>query len=242
MSLAKPHTAGQALLEALAALLFLVPLLLCVIQLAKLDLAAHAASLATREIALAAIHHPAGEVESELVRRLRDLAISIDDDAVEHAEPSVEPSVRKVELEDAPRAAEAVARVALAPALAAGKGEFDWPAWRGQRAVVGISLNAIQSLQLPLAEPMNFEQQLFFYGGHGAASGPQHVVARTAALSPVGALAEIGQKLEPLAGAASVIEPALDRLCIGRISSEIVPEDRLPLAASRASDLRTQPC
>jgi len=226
------------MLEALAALLFLVPLLLCAIQLVKFDLAAHAASLATREIALAAIHHPAGELESELVRELRDLAIATEDDAVEH----VEPAVRKVELEDAPSAAETVARIALAPALAAGKGDFDWPAWRGQQAVVGISLQAIESLQLPLAEPMNFEQQLFFYGGHGAASGPQHVVARTAALSPVGALAEIGQKLAPLAGAASVIEPALDRLCIGRISSEIVPEDRLPLAASRASDLRTQPC
>jgi hypothetical protein len=85
-------------------------------------------------------------------------------------------------------------------------------------------------------------EELSFFGAYGAASSPQHVAARTAALSMAGSLDETKRLLEPLAGAASVIEPSLDRLCVGRIGPDIVPEDRLPPNISRTSDLRSTPC
>jgi hypothetical protein len=229
---------GQALVEALAALLFLAPLVLCLLHLADMNRVAHAASLAAREFALAAVHQPSGELDPSLARALQRLAT---EDLGETAEYSA-PQWYAVATDGPVAATEDLAGSLLLPALASGKGVFDWPRWRGQRVVVGALVSPLESLRLPEVTATRIEEKLIFFAGHGSAIGPQHVASRTAALSAAGSLTEVGEQLEPFLEAASVIEPALGRLCIGRIGPDIVPEDRLPTGISQTTDLRNQPC
>jgi hypothetical protein len=81
-----------------------------------------------------------------------------------------------------------------------------------------------------------------FFSGHGASASVVEVRDRIAALSVAGTLASAAQPIEAIASIASLIEPALRQLCIGRINPEIGPSDRLPASVSRHNDMRTQPC
>lgn len=236
--MSRTHVKGQALIEALAALLFLAPLLLCAIYLAEMPRAAHSASLLVRELAIAAIHHPEGKFDNTLVSKLRDLAESISGETLR----SLESTAAQISPDEATTLVESTARALLVPALATGKGDFDWPLWRGHKVVVATRAEPDTTLELPLDVAIVLREELSVFGAHGAARDSQHVTTRTAALTMAGSLDEVRRFLEPLAGAASVIEPSLDRLCVGRIGSDIVPEDRLPAHISRASDLRNTPC
>lgn len=236
--MSRNFTGGQALVEALAALLFLTPLLLCAVYLADLYRTAHSASLLAREHAIAAMHQPAGEFDNTLAGKLDNLSGSLSGEDSRSLESLFEP----ISPDGATAVVEATAQALLVPALTAGKGAFDWPAWRGHKVVVTSRADPDTTLDLPLNLSIVLREELSFFGAYGAASSPQHVAARTAALSMAGSLDETKRLLEPLAGAASVIEPSLDRLCVGRIGPDIVPEDRLPPNISRTSDLRSTPC
>ena len=70
------------------------------------------------------------------------------------------------------------------------------------------------------------------------ASGSPLVVERVAGLVPTAALRDVGRELDVLRGALSLIEPAFEDLCPGRIDAEAVPASRLAGIDARASDER----
>ena len=229
---------GQALVESLVAIIFLVPLMVCAIYLAALPRDGLALSVLNRELALAAIHNPAGDVSPSLRQSLQDLSVPRESLVGERL-PS---RLNEVVIDDAGSATEKTARLILLPALAAGVGEFDLPRWSGRSVNSKISFGSTSALGVPFDTPAALEEQLFFAVGHGAASGPTQVRNRTAALSVAGALASAVRPVNAVASVVSLVEPAFHRLCIGRIDPEIVPDDRLPASISRSSDLRYRPC
>ena len=229
---------GQALSEALVAVLFLIPLLLCMIYLVELLRAEQGAVAAARELALAAMHQPAGRVSPALINDLQELAMPAHDTVGERLAPQVAPG----SLSTQAARVETTALALLAPARLVGVGEFDVPAFLAQRASTGVTLGSTQELGVPFDIPVVVRADLNYMVGHGAADSPLQVRGRTAALSVAGALAEAAQPIELLATIASLLEPSLRRLCIGRIDPEIIPADRLPGPVTRSSDLRSQPC
>jgi hypothetical protein len=229
---------GQAFVETLVTLIFLLPLFLCAVYLANLHRAGHGAALAAREIAVAALHDPAGEVDPRMVRALQELAIPADSLGGELQQPQID----EVAIDSAPALVEKSADVMLLPAKLLGSGEFDLPSWQARSVTTAVSMGSTEALGVSFDLPVVLQEKLFFFVGHGAANGPDQVHSRTAALSVAGLLAAAATPLEAVLSVASIVEPALERLCIGRIEPDIVPEDRLSGSLSRPLDLRYQPC
>lgn len=229
---------GQAFSEMLVAVLFLVPLLLCIVYLVNLMRAEQGAEDAAHQIALAMIHAPSGIIDDALVQRLQELAIPADDSVGERLPAQVATTA----LPNAATDVETIARRMLLPAALVGVGDFDLPEFLPRRATTGISMGSTRELGVPFDLPIVVQAEVAFIAGHGAARSPDEVRSQTAALSVAGALAEVSEPLQFLASIASLLEPALRRLCIGRIDPEVVPADRLPDALTRSSDLRYQPC
>lgn len=239
MSLVTPRRIkGQAFSEALVAVLFLIPLLLCMVYLVDLMRAEQGAISTARELALAAVHAPSGSVAPGLVRQLQDVAMPAEDTVGQRIEPRIAPTA----LPNAATDVEKVAWGLLLPATLVGVGTFDVPEFLPQAAKAGVSLGSTRQLGVTFDLPVVVEADLAFVAGHGAARSPDEMRSRTASLSVAGALAEVSEPLQLLATIASLLEPALRRLCVGRIDPEIVPTDRLPDALTRSSDLRYQSC
>lgn len=229
---------GQALIESLIAALFLTPLFLCAVYLAELYRDGFSASLMNRELALAAIHNPSGGVDQSLSNSLQSLVMT--PETMTGAIEGI--SITDISTDDAATVVERAAALILVPAIAAGSGNFDMPAWRARSVTTSLSFGSTESLGVPFDSPVLLEEQLFFFAGHGGATSSNQVRDRTAALSAAGSLALIAEPVTAVASVVSVIEPAFKRLCLGRIDPDIVPEDRLPASVSRSSDLRYRPC
>lgn len=229
---------GQALAESLVAALFLSPLFLCTAYLVDFHRATHASALVAREVAVAMIQSPDGIVDKTDLQRIRDVVMS----ASEIPGNVLPVDVERIPGGDVAEGVESLAFTALWPAIASGSGAFDVPRWRGQRASTGVSMGSTTALGVELDLPVEVREQLAFFSGHGAAESATQVRDRTAALSVAGTLAMAVQPIEAVAAVASVLEPSLRQLCIGRIDPDIVPADRLPAAVSRTNDLRYTPC
>lgn len=229
---------GQAFTESLVAVLFLIPLLLCMIYLVELMRAEQGAVVSARELVLAAVHTPTGHVPAALVEDLHELAMPADQVVGERRAPRI----ASITLPNPATDVEKVANGLLLPATLVGVGRFDLPEFLPRRASTGVSLGSTREIGVPFDLPVVVEADVAFMAGHGAADSPAEVRSRTAALSVGGALAEVSEPIELLATIASLLEPALRRLCIGRIDPEIVPADRLPDSVTRSSDLRYQSC
>lgn len=229
---------GQAFCEALVVVVFLIPLILSMFFLVDLMRAEQASVATVREWLLTAVHEPAGRVSPGLQDELRAITITPGATPGNRHESRIGPS----ELQSAPLQIERAAMQMLLPARAVGVGEFDLPALQSLRASSAVSLGPLDVLKLPLDSPIELREQTVFFAGHGAAATPQQVRDRTAALSVAGALAEVARPIEIVALVASVIEPSLRRLCLGRIDPDIVPADRLPAEITQANDLRYRSC
>lgn len=229
---------GQALSESLIAVLFLSPLFLCTLYLVDFHRASHAAEIASREIAVTALHAADGRVSAATIKAIRDLTL---DEAETIA--TVRPSA--LESAQSPPAVDELASavdILLLPALAMGGGEFDVPRFIGQRVRSAVSMGSTTLLGVSVDLPVELRSELVFAAGHGASVSSAQVRSRTAAISVAGSMAVAAEPLETIATVASVIEPALRQLCIGRIDPDIVPADRLPASVSRSNDLRYTPC
>lgn len=229
---------GQAFTESLVAVLFLSPLLLSMSYLVELMRAEQGAVVSARELVLAAVHTPTGHAPPALIEGLHDLSMPADRVVGER----LAPRIASIELSNPATDVEKVANGLLLPATLVGVGRFDLPEFLPQRASTGVSLGSTRDIGVPFDLPVVVQANLAFMAGHGAAGSPAEVRSRTAALSVGGALAEVSKPIELLATIASLLEPALRRLCVGRIDPEIVPADRLPDSVTRSSDLRYQPC
>lgn len=233
-----PSIDGQAFVESLVAIVFLIPLLLCMVYLADLMRAEEGAVAAARQLALAAMHEPSGHLDPSTLKKLQDISLPVDGLAGE----ALAPRVGQLSLPNSASDVEKAARGLLLPADSVGIGRFDLPDFAARQSSTEISLGSTRDLGVTIDIPVVVRSSVAFLAGHGAASAPSQVRTRTAALSVAGTLGEVAEPIELLATIASLLEPSLRRLCIGRIDPEIVPADRLPVPATRSSDLRYQPC
>lgn len=225
---------GQALLEITISSIVLVPLLLCGILLAQMQSLQHATIAATRQLALESFHR--SMASDEQIRAAHFLPF----------DPLVDSIALQRLLAEQPeklREAEAIVFGAIAPAMLVGQGSFDLARDSALSGQIEVRLKASALLPRWLDLPaLALREQMTLLLDDWSATGPQQVLARTAALSVAGSLRELTEPLDPVLWAMSIVEPAFSRLCIGRIDPEIVPADRLPEAATRQSDLRTQEC
>jgi hypothetical protein len=259
---------GQALAEALVATALLVPLWLGVVYVSRWHDLQHAAIAAARHAAFEA-HVSAGRetpmrVEESTRRRLfsreagrfaatppaaqdfgarpqwadhRGTASLLD--------PEAGP---RVELTAAPQPAfvantEEQAMLLLAPARVVGGPAFDLQRGAARRATVHVPLRHAAVLPEPLSGlRFTLTERLEMLVDPWAARDPRQVVSRIEALSPVGRLRDLVRPLEPVRWAVSLLEPAVERLCLGRTDPEIVPLDRLAGGRGPALDLRTRRC
>jgi hypothetical protein len=236
--MSRVSTHGQALVETLVAVLFLTPIFLSAVYLSDFHRASHASGIAVREIALAALHSTDGNVEQRTLRAIRDLSIP----ALELTGTRLPVRLEHVDTNDIASGVERAANILLTPARLSGSGNFDAPRWQQRRTSTGVSMGSTTLIGVPFDIPIALRGDLVFFSGYGASSSVVQVRDRTAALSVAGTLATAAQPIEAIASVASIIEPALRQLCVGRINTEIVPADRLPASVSRHNDMRSQPC
>lgn len=257
---------GQAMVETLVALLVVVPLWIGIFYVSRWHDLQHAAIAAARHAAFET-WVAAGTVDPAQVEALTRRRIFSDDPArfvaaapgaaqAGEARPLWQDS-RGARLVAAPGPSVAVGRTAqpeevaeaerfafglIGPARSLGGPPFDLQrdAARGVTVTVPVAHAAdlpapIGGLRFDLVE----RRQLLV--DPWASAAPVQVERRTAALSTSAALQALVRPLEPLRWAVSTVEPAFARLCLGRIESDVVPEDRVRGARS-ILDLRQRPC
>ena len=74
---------------------------------------------------------------------------------------------------------------------------------------------------------LSLQQQYAILTDSWNGSGPRHVRERTASLIPTQSLSSITAIWRGLAAPLSIVEPSIDKLCLGLIEPDAIPEDRL---------------
>ena len=225
---------GQAMVESLAATLVLTPLLLVVVQLSALQAAEQAAVGASRAAALAAHHGldaATGPLSSERIHSLF------------FAEGEADASVATGAARQAPSAelAEDIALAIIVPAQVVGTGDLELARSQAISARVSVDAPLVYEAIMPAPERARVSAGLPLMVDDWDADGAAEVWRRTAALSTTGRIAAWRGPLTTLATPMRLLEPAMERLCLGRIDPDIVPEDRLR-GLVRSPDLRSQSC
>jgi hypothetical protein len=124
-----------------------------------------------------------------------------------------------------------------------GVGQFDLARDQARNARSTARLNEGPALQwLRAGRSPTFQAELSILVDDWQADNAETVRRRTAALSSAGRIAAWRTPLELMAAPMRLFEPAVARLCLGRIDPDIVPTDRLTGSRRGMSDLRTQPC
>lgn len=251
---ARPQ-AGQALVEAVVALLVLVPVFTASYLLWAWQDARHAALVAARFVAFdaalrgaAASGVPAREALRQHVldgRRRgwwslgRRPAALVDESAVQV-------QLSPWALPEPLQRTESAAFTLLAPARALGSGALDLQRGGGIRAQVVLPA-------APVTFPVRFERleriegprltaSLALLADPWRAGSAQRSQTRVESLSVAGRTREWVEPLRGVRAALALVEPAFERLCLGRIDVEIVPPDRLAGSSAGLSDLRLNPC
>jgi hypothetical protein len=226
------------MVESLAAALVLAPLLLAVVQLSALQSAEQATVGAARAVALAA-HHGLDAANGPLsAERVRGLFLAGPESSAE-----VDAEVAMVAARQAPSAelAEDIALAIIVPARVFGAGDLDLARSQAIAARASVDVPRIVGALMPETPPTRVSAGLPVMIDDWDADGVAGAWRRTAALSTTGRIAAWRGPLTTLAAPMRLLEPAVGRLCLGRIDPDIVPEDRLQ-GLGRAPDLRTQPC
>lgn len=113
---------------------------------------------------------------------------------------------------------------------------FDLAAGGYRFAQVGVRLRPMSTLPAPFdALDLSLTHSMSLLGDGWNASGSPHTARRTAGLVPTSALAGFSALWRTLAAPLALLEPNLDRLCLGLIEPERVPEDRLGPASGPAN-------
>jgi type II secretory pathway pseudopilin PulG len=219
---------GQALVESLVAMLVLAPLLLLTLSLAQRQTAQKTAQSAAWASAIAA-HHGI------------DLAgLSATDDAVNGR---VAVSLQRTAVPGAAVTSEDVAFALMQPALAVGAGGLDLARAEARRATASVA--PAQWLDIAWTndgDDRGLRADLSVLVDDWAAPDAAAVWRRTAALSTAGRIDAWRSTLRWAVQPMRLFEPAIARLCLGRIDPDIVPTDRLPALRPESVDLRTRPC
>jgi len=219
---------GQALIETLVAILLLAPLLIATLDLWRRQTAIQSVQSSVRAGVLAS-HHGV------------DLASygARPDERVGATEVTVTATAQP----SAARTTEEWAFGLLMPAQVIGVGQFDLARDQARNARSTARLNEGPALQwLRAGRSPVFQADLSILVDDWQADDAETVRRRTAAISSAGRIAAWRTPLELMATPMRLFEPAIERLCLGRIEPDIVPTDRLADVRHGAPDLRTQPC
>lgn len=143
------------------------------------------------------------------------------------------------EVQEPPGRAPAVTRFILRPlvAISGFLGErFDVDQHGFHTSTVAVAIRNQPLLPPPLdALGIQLRERASILGDPWSAAGPAHVVRRVSGLVPTSMGAETRALLDPLTATVALIEPAVRRLCWGRIDPEQVPADRLAPAPATSS-------
>ena len=263
------RAAGQALVEALAAALLLVPLWLAVYYISRWHDLQFATIAAARYAALASFVGAGRDDPQRIARETRHRVFSRAEDRFaaggggepadigdlpqwrSHADDSPLLDLRQgpqVAVMNSPQPAvleqrEEQAFALIAPARAVGSGAFDLQRSAARSAVARLEVGPVLAMAAPLsAQRLVLTESLSLLVDPWAASGRSMVLRRIDSLSPAGQLREWVAPLQPLFWAIEQIEPAAARLCLGRVEPDLVPVDRLSGGSLLRRDLRTVPC
>lgn len=247
-----PGQRGQALIEAVVTMLLLVPLFFAIHLMWAWQDARHAALVAARYVAFdAALGMPAQEGRSarealgqHVLNGRRRGWVSLGASGIELIDDAgVRVGVLPWALPGSLMRTESTAFALLAPALALGSGALDLQRGGGLRSEVTLPARA---LLLPgsfgQVQGPRLEASLAVLGDPWRASGAAVGHGRVASLSAAGRTREWVEPLRGVREALALIEPAFERLCLGRIDVDVVPADRLVGSVAGPLDLRQRAC
>ena len=205
------------MIEALAASLVLTPLLFAVVQLSAMQSAEQVTLGSARAAALAAHHGldaPGGPLPTE---RVRDLF---------HPDAETRPEVGASATRQASSAelAEDIALALIVPARMVGVGDVDLARSRAVAAQTSVAVPTVFAVSVPGAAGSRVSASLSLMVDDWDAESAADVWRRTAALSTTGRIAAWRGPLTTLAAPMRLVEPAVTRLCLGRIDPDIVPD------------------
>jgi len=233
---------GQALTETLIGAVLLVPLLYAVLFLADLLHLQHH-SIATTRQALMLAHHAEGQVNDDVLQDWFQARTA--------SAPPAAPWALQVGSVDIQIAA--AAQVESAERLEKPSFDIVTAAQLYSESTFGLARNAARVVsvetrwQLPAflvadgtTNTLIMKERLFGLHDTWASSGTPETEQHTYALSVQRQLRALAEPLKPVRAALSVVEPAFDRLCFGRLAVDIVPPDRTP--GTTPQDMRRQGC
>lgn len=124
----------------------------------------------------------------------------------------------------------------LSPVTALSRGRSDWPRAGWQRLTAELPLLWPETLRVaPLPRELRLRHDIALLADDGSARDPRHVHARVDALVPSVPLRALAL---PLANGVvrpviELLEPSIAELCVGRIDPELLPADRLGAPSPR---------
>lgn len=249
---ARARQTGQALVESAVAVVLLVPLFVAVYLMWAWQDARHASLVAARfvafEVALGEGSRDPSQARDALAlhvleaRRRGWVAPDRGDAALIDA-AGVQVEAAPMPLPDSLGRAESAAFALLAPALALGSGQLDLR--RGgairSRVVLPASAVVLPGLSGRLEGP-RLTASLALLADPWRAASAEASRTRVESLSVAGRARQWIEPLREVRAAVALIEPAFDRLCIGRVAVDVVPQDRLVGGPGAPVDLRQHPC
>ncbi len=112
-------------------------------------------------------------------------------------------------------------------------GDFDLDAQGMRTGVVSTDVVGASHLPPPFRDlQLHFEQRYALLTDAWNAGSPQHVARRAGGLVPGHALSAMAGLWRGLLAPVSLLEPSLQRLCLGVIEPDRVPDDRLSAGAT----------
>lgn len=107
-------------------------------------------------------------------------------------------------------------------------GDFDLDEQGMRTGVVSVDIIGANHLPPPFRDlQLHFDQRYALLADAWNAGGPQHVARRAGGLVPGRALSSMAGLWRGLLAPVSLVEPSLQRLCLGVIEPDRVPDDRL---------------
>jgi hypothetical protein len=232
---------GQSLVEFAAGSTALLLLLLGVITLSGYQEVQRRALGAARQLAFQSVWQRTGSSPGPLDERV--FADHLDDpgllDAVGRSRLVEEHSVQASrQFGPAPGLARDAATVLLAPlrtSRALVGGEIDLEPGGYASGDVAVQMQPRPWAPSPFRDiDLEMRQPFAILTDAWNSAGPEHVRDRTASLVPTQRLMAVASAWQALAAPLSVLEPSLDRLCLGLVEPDGVPADRLGPIVGRA--------
>lgn len=238
----RPRHRGQALVESLVVLFWLIPLWFALLFLAEL-LAAQQAAISSVRHAVILSHLTDGDLpKTEIAEIARSRYAASAPDA-----PWMPKSLSlQIQLEDAkplpsPRQLQDIAQGALLPARVVTGGDFGLPVSSGLQASARWSFRLPDFLSTAQTEtPLLITERLSALHHGWSSRSDANTRDRVIGMTVQARLAEATTVFDVIRPVIAIVEPAFERFCPGRLDVDIVPTDRA--VGSQGGDARSRSC